>query len=207
MNSLITTNEYAAFEKVAAEESGGRILKFSKDGHWVVGVDEEKHDGEQMLADVSGLTVGWRKWREGKIVDINMGYVSSGFQPKNREELDDADETAWPKNSRGEVSDPWQFGYHIRLSDEGGQVYTWSATSAGAKRAIGDLCRQFAHKRTNPFVKLSASNYRHREYGKINTPELTVVDWADQEPRASAKPALTAVKRDPPTVDFDDVPF
>jgi hypothetical protein len=61
MNTLATTNTYAAYEKVAAEETGGRIIKFSKDGRWTTGVEEESHDGETMLADMAGLTVGWRK--------------------------------------------------------------------------------------------------------------------------------------------------
>ena len=202
MNSLTVTNPYSAFEKVAAEEGGGRVIKFSKEGHWIVGIEEEKHDGEKMLADVADLTVGWRKWMDGRIVDANIGFVSAGFQPKAREELDDVDETSWPKNSRGESNDPWQFGYYIQLFDEDGQAFTWSATSAGAKRAVGNICRQFAKKKINPIVKLGASSYRHNEYGKINTPELAVVGWSDEEP---PKPALTVTK---PAVELDDsIPF
>jgi hypothetical protein len=136
-----------------------------------------------------------------------MGFVSGGFRPKAREELDDTDETAWPKNSRGETSDPWQSGYYIRLSGEDGQVYTWAATSAGAKRAIGDLCREFARKRTNPFVKLSASFYRHREYGKINTPELKVVGWDAGQPSAPSLPAAREAKPALAERIDDDIPF
>jgi hypothetical protein len=205
MDDLVVSNPYAAFQKVAGEEIGGRILKFTKEAKWTVGVEEENFDGATMLVDLAGLMVGWRKWRDAKIVASDIGYVASGFQPKSRAELDDVEESSWPKNSRSEASDPWQYGYFVRMSDEDGGVYVWTAASAGAKRAIGTLCGQFARKRVNPIVKLSASSYRHQAYGKINVPALQVVAWSDAEPD---KPALTDKRRNPTPADLDDsIPF
>lgn len=153
---------------------------------------------------MENLAVGWRKWRDAKIVGVDVGYACDNFVPKKREELDDTDEASWPKNSRGEANDPWQFGYYLRLTDDDGNIYSWTAASSGARRAIGDLSRQYLRKRANPLVKLGAGSYRHREFGKINTPELKVVGWADD------KPALVANKLSPASLSApidDEVPF
>jgi hypothetical protein len=205
MNSLVTKSEYDGYGRIAAEETSGRIVKFSKDGHWTVGVEEESLDGAVVLADMENLSIGWRKWKDAKIVDMDIGFVRDNFVPKQREELDDNDQSSWPRNSRGEPNDPWQFGFYLRMTDEDGNVYAWTAASSGARRAIGDLSRQFLRKRVNPHVELGAGSYRHREFGKINVPELKVVGWADSEP---AKPAIGHRPFAPVDAIIDDsIPF
>ncbi len=210
MNNLAPKGEYTGFERIAAEESSGRIVKFTKDGHWTVGIEEESLDGVTVLADMENLAVGSRKWKDGQIVDMNVGLVRDNFVPKPREKLDDNDKATWPKNSRGEANDPWQFGYYLRLTDDDGNAYAWTAASSGARRAIGDLSRQYMRKRVNPLVKLGAGSYRHREFGKINTPELKVVGWADEAPalpKPTAKPALEHRPFAPIEAIDDDIPF
>jgi hypothetical protein len=111
-----------------------------------------------MLADMANLMVGWRKWSDNRIVDANIGLVAAGFVPKDRQKLGDLNKDEWACNNIGQPTDPWQFGYYLRLSAEDGQVYTWSAASAGARRAVGDLTRQVIRKRQNPLVRLATSN-------------------------------------------------
>jgi hypothetical protein len=184
MNTPLTTTKPAdPYAKLAAEESGGAILKFSK-GDWLTS-DEDNHNDEIMTADMFNLMKGWRKWKDSKIVDTDIGYVAESFIPKERVDLGDLDEADWAKNKQDEPIDPWEFGYFIRLTDEGGRVYAWSAISAGARRAIGDLSRQFARKRRNPLVKLASDSYRHPDYGKVIVPVLEILGWAED----SAEPA------------------
>ena len=158
--------------------------------------------GQTLLADVVHLVVGWRKWVDSKVTETDIGFVAEGFFPKSREELDDNDERNWPLNKSGQRQDPWQFGYTLRLTSSDGQSYIYHATSYGAKGAIGDLCSAFARKRVNPYVILSSSSYRHKAYGKMFNPLLTVVGWeSDEEVRSL--PAK-------PTAEFDDsseIPF
>jgi hypothetical protein len=211
MNNAVLTvisDPYAHLAKVAAEESGGAILKFAK-GDWPS--NDDVLNGATMLADVAGLMIGWRKWVDSKIVDANIGYVADGFVPKNRKELGDLDAAEWPTNKSGERPDPWQYGLFLRLAADDGQVYTWSATSSGAKRAVGDLTRQVIRKRLNPLVRLATSNYRHRVYGKVVVPSLEVVGWADPDtalaPPTQAEPvAALSAQKQPVDLD-DDLPF
>jgi hypothetical protein len=202
MNDLTPSNEYAGFERYA-QEASGLILKFTKNGEWVAGTSEEQHTGATMVADVPDLAVGSRKWKDSKIVDMDVGFVRDNFRPKERSELDDNDPASWPKNTRGEPNDPWQYAFYLRLTDEDGTLYTWTASSKGAMRAINDLCRQYLRKRVNPIVELGSSSYKHREYGKINSPVLKIVGWADDEPD---KPALPAPQPTPKSAP-DQRPF
>jgi hypothetical protein len=206
MNALVPKNEYSGFDRIAAEETGGRIIKFSKDGHWIAGLDEENLDGCKMLADMDNLAVGWRKWKDSKIVANDVGFVRDNFIPKERNELDEVNEATWPKNNSGLPNDPWQWAYYLRFIDEDGNIYMWTASSSGARRCIGELSRQYRRKLTNPIVELSAGSYKHRQYGKINTPVLKVVDWSDDTPALTdARPKPGAA---PAPVDLDDsIPF
>jgi hypothetical protein len=121
-----------------------------------------------------------------------------------------------------EPQDPWQHGYYLRLSDEDDQVYTWSATSTGAKRAIGDLSRQAARKRRDPIVKLMSDSYKHSDFGKVDIPVLKVASWAEDSapPTAGTLPPPSAnvaafPAREPGSVTItsgralrdDDIPF
>ena len=60
-------------------------------------------------------------------------------------------------------------------------MYVWTASSAGARGAIGDLAKKFAKKRVNPIVKLSTGSYKHAQYGKVQVPVLEIVGWEAPE--------------------------
>jgi hypothetical protein len=105
-----------------------------------------------------------------------------------RAQLDDNDPASWPKNSRGEPTDPWQYAFYLRLTDEDGTLYTWTAASKGATREINNLCSQYLRKKANPIVELGSYSYKHREFGRINSPALKIVGWSDAEPDRPALP-------------------
>jgi hypothetical protein len=125
MNTLPATiasqDPYSNLSKIAAEESGSALLKFSK-GQWLSG--ETPMNGAVMRADMANLIVGWRKWSDNKIVGHNIGYVAEGFIPKDRKELDDQDEAKWPKNKKNEPQDPWQHGYYLMSPKTHGNMGT-----------------------------------------------------------------------------------
>jgi len=206
-----TKDETVYFARVGATEGGDSAVKFSKDAQWLAGQEEVNLNGARMLADMAGLSIGWRKWIDGKIVDADIGYIAGGFEPKARSELDDLEQETWPVDSRGERNDPWQYAYFLKLVDENGQGYTWAAGSHGARRAIGNLCNAYARMRKNPIVTLDAGFYKHHTFGKINTPKLTIVGWADDAPTFRALPAPpTAPDYDPDAIGHrldDAIPF
>ena len=90
---------------MAHQESGGTILKYSK-GEW--SANDTVMDGATLTANMIDLCHGWRKWVDKKIVGTDIGFVRNKFIAKQRNDLDDHDETKWPTNQNGEPSDPWQ---------------------------------------------------------------------------------------------------
>jgi hypothetical protein len=201
MNALVTVQNdpFKAFEKVAQQETNGAILKYNK-GDWEA--NGNVMNGTVLTANMIDLCHGWRKWVNAKIVESDIGFIRDGFVPKQRNDLDSFDENERAFNQNGERSDPWVWSYFLRLTDENGTAYVWTAGSVGARGAIGTLSKAFAAKRLNPIIKLRSSSYKHAKFGKVNIPTLEVIGWED----GGAVPALTAPPAAP--VDFEDsIPF
>jgi hypothetical protein len=164
----------------------GEILKFNR-GRWSAGKDGERRmDGVKLVACVDGLTWGWRKWVDKRIVDQRLGLIANGSKPHIRAELGDMDEDLWPLNSRGEANDPWQFGFFLQLLDleDRSKKFVWPATSFGARKEIGVLSKAYAQRpasNARPVVMLEAGFYRHKDYGRVDTPELNIVGWVGEE--------------------------
>ena len=185
------------FEQIAnTMAQTGTPLKFSK-GKWYRGYgnDERPADGMTLIADVQGIMVGWRCWKDRKIVDAAVGFVAENFKPPQRNDLGDLDESAWERDANGNPKDPWVFGFYIRLTDDDGEAYVYSATSNGARRAVFDLIKEFTKRRKKdpahcvPVVRLMADSYRHKDYGRIDTPKLAVIDWHDSGAAVASIPS------------------
>jgi hypothetical protein len=187
------------FEQLSnAMAQTGTPLKFSK-GRWHrgYGTDEKPADGMTLIADIQGLMVGWRKWqRVGtamKVVDSAIGYVADKFKAPSRNDLDDLDDSKWERGADGSPKDPWSFGFYLTLVDpKDDETYQYTAMSNGARRAVADLIKAFTKQRKKdpancvPVVRLMADAYRHRDYGRIDTPKLTIVDWRASDNAADA---------------------
>jgi hypothetical protein len=200
-NSLTTTTGTALVDRsqdpleqfANAVAQTGQPLKFSK-GRWFTGFgDSEKPaDGMHLVADVPTIMLGWRKWQNKKIVDARIGYIADGFRPPARHDLDDTDEQAWERNSRGEAQDPWTYGVFLHLTNpDDGEDYLYSATSKGGQKAIWTLLQAFVKQRKKnpecctPVVALGSDSYKHRDFGRVDTPKLTIIGMRASENAAA----------------------
>jgi hypothetical protein len=202
-NDVAIRNDYLRnFDQVGHKEATGNIIKFNK-GEWTA--KDRVMNGAVLTAQMFDLCHGWRKWVNLKIVDSDIGFIRTGFVPKQRNDLDALDESEWSIGPDGKPSDPWNWAYYLRLVDENGGAFVWTASSVGARGAIGDLAKQFARKNRNPIVRLDSGSYKHAQYGKVFVPVLAVVSWEDEE--AGGAPALAAPIAPPTQFDGDDIPF
>jgi hypothetical protein len=169
------------FRQVAAEAAStelGRLLKFSK-GKYYVG-DDEMPLNREMVAHIDKLARGWTKFNDGKVVDQRIGKVADGFEMPHRDELGDTDQSGWQREANGPPRDPWTMQYYLPLEDpETGEIVVFVTSSHGGRTAIATLCNIFARNVTNgsPVIHLATSSYKHRTYGRIETPHLPVVGW------------------------------
>jgi hypothetical protein len=187
MQELITQNSgaLAHFAAIAAKAQELRLIKFIK-GKYLTG-DDELPLGKEFIAHVDQLNHGWTKFADGKVVEQRIGLVAEGFSTPAREELGDMDEAEWEKDAAGKPRDPWSCQYYLALEDaESGELLTFVTGTTGGNSAIGRLCGQFARNAKNglPVIRLGASSYKHKSYGRVEVPDFPVIRWtgiADDE--------------------------
>jgi hypothetical protein len=125
----------------------------------------------------------WVLWHDKKPVKrIGPGRRVDGFILPVRERLGYLDQTQWPFRN-GKHEDPWQEAHYLTLKDTTtGELLTWVSNSFGGRKCIGGLLKQFAanakkHPGKYPVVLLSSRTDPHPDYGHVEKPVLTIVDW------------------------------
>jgi hypothetical protein len=184
MKEITTIDTTANHFLNAANQAGGSdpLLKFSK-GRYYVGDEEVPIDGQEYVAQMDGAAYGWVKFVDNKKIEERLGRIAAGFVAENREALGDLDKTQWPVDSRNEPRDPWALQWYLGLTNiETGEGFVFTTGSAGGRRAVGNLLRTYgrnSHK-GNPIATLGVRSYKHKEYGRIEEPEIKVVGWEKQ---------------------------
>lgn len=88
----------------------------------------------------------------------------------------------------GSRRDPWQFQMSVpitRLDTQ--ETYRFTTGSKGGLACLGKLTRAFGRRVQDekvpglPVVELKADHYKHRTYGKMFTPSMTVVGWTGSD--------------------------
>lgn len=186
---------FAAYGQEAASGSGA-YLKFSK-GEWLLGQnDDEVALGRRLVANMSELSIGWIRWKDGKPAERRMGLLAQGHKPETRDALGYTDEAQWDLDEVGKPKDPWNFTNELPLADpETGEQMTFSASSKGGIGAVGNLCKAYGKEYRLrdglvPVIELGRDSYKHPTYGKTYVPVVGIVDWMENsgvpEPQASS---------------------
>lgn len=159
---------------------GGMFLRFTKTGEWVFGVEQDEvEDSEQFAVNPMSFTNGYIGWENGSVVGEHMCSVMDGM-PCTQADLETIE-------GKGQ-SDGWsaQLGLTMKSLDEKEPIeLKYNATSRGGKQAISVLADAIAARMIDvpesciPIVELDSDHYKHKQYGKIYTPLLRVVAWAD----------------------------
>lgn len=157
---------------------GTNYLKFTKRGEWVFGrEDDELTDDELVAVNPASFTIGWQGWHDGRPVNGPVVPVSLAEQLPEEHELDaipPGDMNGWNK----------LLGVSMQLVDDGTPLQ-YNTSSYGGKKAVAELARVVglglqAHPDAPvALVRLKSSDYKHAQYGKIYTPEIELVHWAD----------------------------
>ena len=176
--------------------AGVVILKMDKTGAWVFGADQtEIEDGSLWAINPFSFVQGYIAWGEGEVLGEKMVSVS---QP-----LPEVD-AAPPGAKKGwEV----QVGCSMRClngEDEGMEV-RYTTTSVGGKKAVQQIAVAIAtqvekdQSKPVPVVTLGKEHYQHKQYGKIFTPLLEVVEWVGMNGEVKEEaPAAVAAPEEAP---------
>jgi hypothetical protein len=206
--------------EVAAETGNafGRLLKFVK-GKWEIG-DDEVPQGTKFVCHIDQLCRGWTKFKDGEVVDLRLVKVASGDKLPDRDALGDLDKTKWEQDDDGKPKDPWVRQWYLPLTTiDVGDFVTFVTGSNGGDVAIAGLCRAFGHRSDGslPIIAIKTRSYKHKKYGRIETPDLALVGWHGGGPSTvtTAKPVNqvppktgnAAVNHDDMNDEVDEVPF
>ena len=122
--------------------------------------------------------------------------MADGVPPANRADLGDMDKSLWETDDKGEPKDPWQPTNYLPLMDADGNLFTFTTSSRGGLRAVGELVRRYAwHRKNNPdvhpVIALGVGSYKHtnKAYGIIKFPELSPAGYEHKGKFAAAMAA------------------
>jgi hypothetical protein len=217
--SLILNNEAEDANILnAAKEDGGfeKILKF-KQGDYFIN-ETLVPLGSEFLAHATSWTKTWIKFVDDQVADRKLYVVARGEKPAQREELDDYEESAWPKRD-GKPNDPWVFQYLLPLENmASGEIVIFVTRSVGGRKAVADLCgayvkRKLAQKKMNqpggqPIVRLACVDMPTKHGKPVPRPEFTIVGWDDTAANHEGVAETSLAEITPTNDDIDDeIPF
>jgi hypothetical protein len=181
--------DLAALESEARELSDdirvGDDLRFKK-GKWMKKIGNKEiaiTATMSLVVDMRSYKRGWIKWLDKKPVFKFIGRRVDGFISPLRERFGDLDEKQWPRDGKGIPQDPWQENFLIVMRDlSDNRLCTWTITSWYGQKALGTLLKKYggeakAHPGLMPVVLLSSEKRETTEYGEVDAPVLTIVDW------------------------------
>jgi hypothetical protein len=192
-------------DEIAPSSIAGRLIKFSKNGEFIIADTEESVSSDaDFIALCDETLCGWIRFHrddEATPPDRVMGVLYDGFAMPPRETLSDLNPADWPIGLSGAPEDPWQHQICLVLQTPGTlELFTYATTSKTGRRAIGNLLRHYDRMRKKdadhyPVVRLKSSGFNHRDprIGFVPTPLLAVVGKA---PKASAAVPDTSAAAD-----------
>lgn len=159
-----------------------QYVKYTKYGEWVYGQDDTEIDSKQQWA-VNPLAagigfVGWgdkEHGNEGTPLGEHFAHPVAGEPILEQETLD-------------EIDGQWLPAIKMEFKNlEDKTELVWKANSTGARNAYKTVMEKVADRLEAenaycvPVVTMGKSHYQHTKYGKIFTPLLEVVAWADMQ--------------------------
>ena len=210
ISNLVNSIEQAS-EKI--DSGDAQFLKMQKDGVWVYGSDEVEPEATSLWAiNTNAIMMGFIAWGKEKTPD--EGNVVG-------EEMACVTDPAIIKSSLPTVNGEWKPQFAIQLKcvegEDHGTDCVYKANSQGAmkefKRVLNEIVKRAktGSDELVPLVELDSSHYKHTTYGKIYTPQLAIVEWADfaglgkateaaEEPAAVAEEPAEVAEEEPAAV-------
>lgn len=151
----------------------GTLLRLLKSGFWVYGADDtEVEENSTWAINPASLQHGFVAWKDGELVGEKMVPIVQ--PPIDVNTLDNVG-AQW----KAQVS----FDLQCMSGEDTDTVVSYKVTSVGGLRAsqkiINAILKQITAESSKivPVVTLETDSYKHKEYGRIYTPELNIQKW------------------------------
>jgi hypothetical protein len=162
-------------------------MKYSKEGTYMVGDNEEIAKGTRVIARASETEYGWTRWDNNAPVDKRWGRMVDRFIPPAECDLPDNEPIKQPD---GSFKKPWQFSMGCPMTILGkdgspSETYAFITPSKGGLNAMRGLTRALGRRRYQgkpgePICELDGDKYWHRTHNSwVNYPIIRIVGWTD----------------------------
>jgi hypothetical protein len=113
------TPEEAYLDEIAPSTLAGQMIKFSKEGQFIIRETQEAIGPDrEFVALCEETLIGWVKFNgEGEQPDRRQGQLYHGFVMPPRDSLGDMDQSQWPEGLSGAPEDPWHHQMCLVLQD------------------------------------------------------------------------------------------
>lgn len=179
------TAQQKYLDEIAPSGIVGRLIKFTKEGHFIFSdTDEEIDPQEDFVCLADETLVSWVKFNDGEAPTKIGGLLYHGFVLPPRDRLGDCNEVTWPIGLSGRPEDPWKHEISLVLRRPATlELATFSTMSKTGRRAVGSLLKHYNRLRSSnpgayPVVRLKPSGYQDSRYGFVNTPSFVPVGVA-----------------------------
>ena len=163
------------------------FMKLNKQGEWLFGADGiEAQDGSQWAVNPYSFVQGYIAWGDGEVLGEEMALMTGAPVV-----LGDLPDTAAEKGWTPQVG---VVMVCLNGEDEGTQVMFKSNSKGGVKgiRALLDeVVTQIGVDQVDivPVVELETDSYKHKKYGKIYNPVLSIQTWISMSGLPTAEEA------------------
>lgn len=167
----------ASLKQVSREAAPlASFLRMNKQGQWTYGLDATIiAKGTEFMVNPSGFQHGYICWSAA--ASEKLGETAAPVTDALPEP------GPVPVGGRG-----WEFQLGMHLKGLVGPLenleLVYRASSVGGKRAVATLAEQVANRLVTkgetsvvPVIKLDTDSYKHKQYGTIFVPVLTIARW------------------------------
>lgn len=166
---------------------GKALLRLTKTGQWVFGIDNEMLPvGTKLIANPMSISSGYVAWWMGKIEGEIMQPLSMG--PVDHSKLGPVNSGGIPPGKTQASGKGWETQASIDLITTGDTPLqlVYKTSSMGGMRELLTLAGEISFgltedpRRAYPVIELAIDSYMHKEFGKVFTPLLPIVGWLDE---------------------------
>jgi hypothetical protein len=184
--SVDVLKKAAAAMRALPSSDSASYLRMEKTGDWVYGTaNTQPEEGDKFAVNPLSIKHGWVCWGDG----APLGEVLASIVEPMPAQPADVDTS--------ESQHGWQTVYSVELKGLDGEAkgvqLIYKNNSVGAKKAIQQLALQIADQcdkdpsKPVAVVTLDAEFYKHKKYGRVANPVLTVVDFISMDGPPEAK--------------------
>lgn len=181
------TEALAGFSAAKNSMLGKALLRLTKQGVWVFGMDNDVlKPGTRLIANPASLQSGFVAWWLGKIEQEIMQPLAMG--PVDVARLGPVNSGSIPPGKQQPSGKGWEAQASVDLITQADipLQLVYKASSMGGMRCILGLAGDIAFgmkedpRRAFPILEVGVDSYQHKEFGTVYTPVLNVAGWLDE---------------------------